>query len=899
MKRKLILGVLLATALPAAISFPPAVAAKPAQATATLSMPHRVVRMENGLTLVLMPDETLPNVGVELWIRGGAREERAGQFGIAHLFEHQIAGSPAGRVLSNRENRALLARSQRGGGAGTDLDFVNFYRMIAPEGLEVTLATLADQFDPRGPGFTGDRLKTDKDIVVSELRRNFTLPWNTDLMTHLQLGTFGPEHPYGHAVVGSEADVRAATVPLMREWLSRFGGAASATLFIVGNFDPPAAEAMARRYFGPLAAGTRYRPVKRAIPRPTGLRETLEVPFPVGGVFLQWPTPAWGSEDGDRLALLSRVLEDRLRRAGAAKAAASVQLWELAGSFSVTDEASTLAGAAEAEARLSAALRRLLETGPTAAELDRARAQWKTEFLLSLQNPVWRGSRSEAVGRGLLSYGDPDRYRVRMAQIAAATPKQVQAAGARWLGRPGYVLHALPVGATAPAAAAAVPVQPGPTLPPGPSREPRLAAIESKRLAAGGKLVVAARPELPLARVTIAFPAGVASDSAGAAGRARVVLAALPNIALRSGGTLAEGIAQLGGRLETRIDPDFASLSFTVVAEQLESGLAAVLGALAAGPADADFARALGEQQAEAAAARTDPSASRWGVAACMLVDPCNPALLDGLGREATLRELSSEQLRSFYKSRYNGTNALVIVSGAAQAERLAPVVEAALPPGPQAPADAVLQPQLPVPRVRIIDAPGAAQANLLLVQPLPSGLAADPIPAELATLTFRQRLMNVLRTEKGWSYEMYPYGNRVGRSGSFLFMNIPIQTDKAGLGIKEVEAEAERLRKAPVDPGFFTFTKGYLQGALLRGLTSLDSMNEQLLEAERGSLPAGYHSKALRAVPAVSAEEVRAQAQSMLAPDRFLWVIAGDLKRLGPVLDAEKIPYTVVKSVP
>lgn len=898
MNRRLILPVLLAAASPALPAFPPAVAATPAQASASLSMPHRVVRLENGLTLILMPDEALPNVGVELWIRGGAREERAGQFGIAHLFEHQLAGSPAVRVLSNRENRALSGRSQRGGGAGTDLDFVNIYRMTAPEGLEVTLATLAEQIDPRGLGFTGDRLKTDKDIVVSELRRNVSLAWNAEVMTYLQRGTFGPEHPYGHAVGGSEAEVRAATVPLMREWIARFGGAAGGTLFIVGNFDSAAAEAMARRYFGPLAAGAAYRRIKPAVPRPIAVRETIEVPFPAGGVFLQWPLPAWGSEDGDRLALLSRVLEDRLRRAGAAKAAASVQLWELAGVFALTDEASTLAGAAEAEARLSAALRRLLETGPTPAELDRARAQWKTEFLLSLQNPVWRGSRAEAVGRGLLSYGDPDRYQVRMAQVAAATPKQVRTAGARWLGRPGYVLHALPQGASAPAATAA-PVQPGPTLPPGPSREPRFASIESKSLAAGGKLVVAARPELPLARVTLAFPAGFASDSAQSGGRARTVLAAVPSIALPSGATLAEAIAQLGGKLETRIDPDFASLSFTLVREQLEPGLKLVLGALAAGPGDEVFAHALVEQQADAAAARANPPEARWGVAACILADPCNPALLDGLGGDATLRELSADQLRSFYKSRYNGTNALVIVSGAAQSAPLALTIDAALPAGPPAPAASAWKPQAPSPRVRVIDAPGASQASLLLVQPLPADLAADPIPAELATLTFRQRLMDLLRTEKGWSYEMYPYGNRVGRSGSFLFMNIPIQTDKAALGIKEVEAEAERLRKAPVEPRFFTFTKGYLQATLLRGLTSLDSMNEQLLEDERGGLPAGYYSRALGTLPGTSPDEVRALAEAMLAPDRFLWVVAGDLKRLGPALDAEKIPYAVVKSLP
>jgi predicted Zn-dependent peptidase len=260
---------------------------------------------------------------------------------------------------------------------------------------------------------------------------------------------------------------------------------------------------------------------------------------------------------------------------------------------------------------------------------------------------------------------------------------------------------------------------------------------------------------------------------------------------------------------------------------------------------------------------------------------------------------MTAASLASFYRARYNSGNALAIVSGPADSARLASLLPTSLPPGTAAPASPPPAARTDAPRVTVIDSPGAAQASVYLVQRLPAGLAADPLPAELVTLTFRQRLMEILRTQKGWSYEMYPYGNRVGRSGSLLYMNIPLQPDKVGLAIAEVEAEAARLRSAPVDERFMATTKGYLQGNVEQGLTSLEAMNGLLLEAHRGDLSRDYYRDYLTRLPAVTAQQVRDRTAAILDPSQFLWAIAGDLKIVGEALNAEKIPFTVATAAP
>jgi predicted Zn-dependent peptidase len=372
------------------------------------------------------------------------------------------------------------------------------------------------------------------------------------------------------------------------------------------------------------------------------------------------------------------------------------------------------------------------------------------------------------------------------------------------------------------------------------------------------------------------------------------VIDSLADIETQPGTTLADALTDLGSRLESEIDPDFASLSFTVLREQLEPALRLVTGAIAKGPSDQLLIAALQDARKSAATARGSAVRTRAQLLACAVTSPCNPALLDGSGSEATLSSLMPSALSSFYKARYNSGNAVAVVSGPGEVRRLASVIETGLPSGTAAPRPQPQPLRTDGPKVTVIDSPGASQASVLLLQILPAGLAADPLPAELVTLTFRQRLMETLRTEKGWSYEMYPYGNRVGRSGSLLHMNIPLQPDKVGLAIREVEAEAARLRSAPVEARFMATTKGYLQGGIVSGLTSLQEMNNQLLDAERGGLGNAYYRNFLQRLPSITPEEVQDGAKSLLNPDAFVWAIAGDLRTLRPALEAEKIRFTV-----
>ena len=220
--------------LTACASVPP-----PAARAVDVELPYTVVTLDNGLRLVMQPDPAMPLVGAEVWTRGGSREEAEGQHGIAHLFEHDLPSS--GRFLGNAQNRAIRNGTTRGSGAGTQPDFLRFYLTSSPDGLEAMLGYLGDRLESDTTKFTDAAVKRDQDIVLSELRRSMGSDWDTEVLARLHRGTFGAEHPYGHAVQGSEADVKAATAETMREWHRRYAGASNAIVFVAGNFEPAAA----------------------------------------------------------------------------------------------------------------------------------------------------------------------------------------------------------------------------------------------------------------------------------------------------------------------------------------------------------------------------------------------------------------------------------------------------------------------------------------------------------------------------------------------------------------------------------------------------------------------------------------------------------------------------------
>ena len=82
---------------------------------------YQITTLDNGLTVVLSEDHSTPITHVEMWYQVGAKNERPGRTGFAHLFEHlMFKGSK-----NVKSDQHLTLISQVGGDGNASVSYTH------------------------------------------------------------------------------------------------------------------------------------------------------------------------------------------------------------------------------------------------------------------------------------------------------------------------------------------------------------------------------------------------------------------------------------------------------------------------------------------------------------------------------------------------------------------------------------------------------------------------------------------------------------------------------------------------------------------------------------------------------------------------------------------------------
>ena len=167
--------------------------------------------LDNGMTVILHEDHSLPVACVNIWYRVGAKDEPQGRSGFAHLFEHLMFMGTQ-RVPGNDFDRIMEA----GGGAnnaGTGQDQTQYFSSGPASLLPALLWLDADRLEDLGRMMDQAKLDKQRDIVRNEIRQNVeNRPYGrAEQMTDQML--FPAGHPYHGAVYGSHEDPQSGDGP--------------------------------------------------------------------------------------------------------------------------------------------------------------------------------------------------------------------------------------------------------------------------------------------------------------------------------------------------------------------------------------------------------------------------------------------------------------------------------------------------------------------------------------------------------------------------------------------------------------------------------------------------------------------------------------------------------------
>jgi zinc protease len=439
----LTLGLCVAGRLHPAFAAPPATtpALKPTPASVeapTANIPFEKYKLSNGLTVILHSDRSLPLVAVNIWYHVGPANEPVHRSGFAHLFEHlMFEGS---KHVGHEFDRVLESIGATNSNGTTSWDRTNYFETAPRENLETLLWLESDRMGFMIDTLTQERLDVQRDVVKNERRQSYeNSPYGPSSLA--LLNTLFPEgHPYHGAVIGSMDDLSAASLDDVKEFFREYYAPSDATLCIAGDIDPAAAKALVEHYFGTLT--DRTRPAPKLIPyAPLAKPERVTVKEPVNLAQVSYgyrTPPAFSADDpvievamavlggGKATRLYQRlVVETKL----AADVSASLESNQLASISTLSATVATGKSSAAVEHELDGVLESLIKSGPTAAELARAKRRILVEMLSNLE--LLNGSGGDSGRAGLLQrfdhyLGDPGYLPKWLTQIAAVSAADVQ-----------------------------------------------------------------------------------------------------------------------------------------------------------------------------------------------------------------------------------------------------------------------------------------------------------------------------------------------------------------------------------------------------------------------------------------------------------------------------------------
>lgn len=260
--------------------------------------------LDNGLTVLAVPNSTSPTATSQVWYRVGSRNERTGITGISHIFEHMMFKGTA------RHPKGAFDRIVQENGmsynAFTSSDYTAYYEVMAADRLEIALDLEADRM--QGLNLDPQEFASEMAVIREERRQTREDPPFGLLAEAVQAAMF-TVHPYRWPVIGWMTDLHSITLDDVRAYYADFYRPNNATLVVVGDVAADRVFQLAESYFGGIAAGPALPEVRGTEPEPRGERTVSvhkEVQLP--GLILGYPAPRYSERDTKVLHVIEFLL---------------------------------------------------------------------------------------------------------------------------------------------------------------------------------------------------------------------------------------------------------------------------------------------------------------------------------------------------------------------------------------------------------------------------------------------------------------------------------------------------------------------------------------------------------------------------------------------------------------
>lgn len=829
----------------------------------------RVHTLDNGLTVLLQEQPTVPVVTFWVWYRVGSRNEIPGFTGISHWVEHMLfKGTPT-------HPKGMLTRYiDRLGGrwnAFTWKDYTAYHEVLPADHLDVAVRLEADRM--ANTIMEPAEVERERTVIISEREGSENYP--SYLLREEVDAAAHKVHPYRIPVIGWKDDLRAMTRDDLYRHYRTYYHPNNAVVVAVGQLDAdsvlePIQQAFAGIAPGPISPAVRVREPQQegerrvVLRRPGGATAYLHIAFHV---------PAASHPDLAALLVADGLLSgfksfvpfdqggggrsSRLYRALVESGLASDVSSVLTPStdptlFRVAATARTGVDTAALEGRTLEEATRLAREPAGTSELEKVKKQAKAQVIFS-RDGVFR----TAMGLGAFTIVDgPEAFESLLTRIDRVTADDVmRVAAAYFTEKNRTVGWYLPEsGATAAALQAAVRPelffvsQPARAQVQGPPITPQ--TVARSELSNGMIALVKETRGTGLVAVHGYVKAGAMYDGARS-GLARYAAAMLQRGAGRySSPELAERLDGMGASLTVRADTEVVAISLRALAEDAAEAIR-LLGEVLIRPTfpPDEFEKARGELLTSVRIGMKDTRLMAERTFRNLLFPESHPQRQMPDGEEAIIASLGREDLVAFHRDRYRPEAALLAVVGDLRpADALGTVEEVfsswsrqdswVLPPVPPVPT-----PAAPLRGEHRLE--GKTQSDLVLGAP---GVArTDPAYYEmmmanliLGQLGMMGRLGDRVRERQGMAY--YAFSDlRAGLLAGPWVVRAGVNPANEHAAIEGVLGEIRRFQDDGPEDTELADARDFLIGSLAVRLETNPGIAQMLAEIELFGLGLDY----------------------------------------------------------
>jgi len=894
----------------------------PANANAIPTIPFEKYTLANGLEVILSEDHRVPTASVDIWYHVAPANEAAGRTGFAHLFEHMMfQGSK--HVPGDSHFKLLEAAGGTNLNGTTDFDRTNYFQTLPANRLELALWLESDRMGYLLDSLDERQLAVQRGVVRSERKEGIEDAPYGMVSEAIYQTAFPKGHPYYANVIGSHADINAAKLDDVRNFFKTYYAPNNATLAIVGDFEAGATRALVEKYFGPLKKGPAVPKIAVETPPITAERRvTVTDRIPLPRVYMAWITPAFfkdGDADADVTAsalgggkssrLYKKLVYDKRI---AQDVSAFQQSLSLGSVFQISATARPGHTPEELEAAIDEELAAMRASGPTPAEIERARNTLETQRLRGLETEGGFGGVADMLNLYNHYLGDPGYLAKDLGRYQAVTTETAKQFANTYLQKDARVVvfgvRGEPTYAPAPPMPNVAAAQKGAAgggeayneaaawrkdaPKPGPDRTISLPTLTSFTLSNGLTVILNQRQGMPVVAADLVVKTGGDANPIDRAGLANYTAGMLDQgTASKTAPQMADAIAQIGASLDGTSSKDASFVSTHALRKNFQAALD-LLADAALHPAfpAAEIDRERASRLANLAQARNDPDTIATATAIAALYGKLHPYGYMELGTEASTRGTTRENLEAFWKQNFVPNNAALIVAGPISEAELKGMAEKAFGKWAKGtPAAATAGDMKTTPsRVVVVDVGRSQQTQLRVATIGPPRSTPDYASLNVMNLIlgglFSSRINLNLREAHSWTY---------GASSQFIFrkgagpfwVQTRVETPATGPAVGEIFKEIERISSTPVSPDELAMGKD----ALIRSLpaafetstSAVNTINEMFIHG----LGLDYYTRYQAMVSAVTPDAVQAAAKKYLTPEKMIVVAVGDQAAIEPGL--------------